>query len=74
MTNRQTMINGKSTLSFQFIESELDHCNMTVMTGCKKLRFRGDSDGISCVRNVMEVSDKVAAVNDRAQTFTSVQS
>ena len=43
--------------------------------GCKNLRFLGDSDGISCVRrNVMEVSDKVAAVSDTAQTFTSVQS
>ena len=40
---------------------------------CKKLRFRGDSDGISCVRNVMEVSDKVTAVSDTAQTFTSVE-
>ena len=77
------MINGTPTLSFQFMESEnekVEKVNLIIVIwwwylgGCKKLRFRSDSDGISCVRNVMEVSDKVAAVSDTAQTFTSVQS
>ena len=42
---------------------------------CKKLRFLADScDGISCVRNVIEVTDKVTAVTVAAQTFTSAES
>ena len=45
------------------------------VAGCKKLRFHADSwDGISCVRNVIEVNDKVTAVTVAAQTFTCAKS